>query len=466
MKKYWLGIIATVLMTSALRAENTLFPSCTIGGSIAPYVDKDGYVNPIVPLGNVDFGDGLTLPLALNFSSKVRPPSPEFGQGWECPLFESKIFDVQKDLKKVELMGGRQIYLVYNERTDTWRHYFSDSWKGEAKGDEFDLTYDTGVKFAFDKGLISSMTMPNGRTILWNRSGDKLISLSETGKSPALQLVYDNLGFAKQMLFNPDSLGVAKKVYDFSASLVYAGIDKINCPGGRIIALDRSHDKSLNPILSWTDKLHPPITLSWDRNTGKITSDDKYTYQIAEVSTDNTWPKMLRKNKLTGKSESYYFDENRGIKDETLADGTIQHEETIMSPGPTYRVVRLIQETKNGKTHNLLRRSFDDEGHLLLEATGLANGKEQVKQYVYDDAGRVVSYLFNGKEMWKNIYDSATGQLMERDLPNLNVKMAFDQLPGGEVKESIEKAGGVVASTKTLDSSAWQKTVQSMQRID
>jgi hypothetical protein len=454
------------LMWAAAHGENTLLPSCTLNGSIAPYVDKEGYVNPIVDLGNIDFGDGLTLPLALNYSSKVRPPSPEFGQGWECPLFEAKIYDVQQDLKKVELLGGRQIYLVYNQRTDTWRHYFSDSWKGVAKGDEFELTYDTGVQFIFDKGLISSMTMPNGRTILWNRSGGKLTSLTESGKSPAVQLVYDDLGFAKQMLFSPDNLGIAKKTYDFGASLVYAGIDKINCPGGRTISLERSHDKSLNPTLSLTDKAHPPITLSWDNKTGKISSDNNYTYQIADVTDHKTLPRMSRKNKATGQSESYYFDESKGIRDKILADGTVLHEETIMTPGPTYLVVRLIQETKNGKTQDLLRRSFDDEGHLILEATGLANGKEQIKQYVYDNAGRVTSYLFNGKEMWRNIYDSTTGRLIERDLPNLGVKMAFDQLPGGQVKESIEKAGGVVSSTRTLDLNNWEKSVQSMQRIN
>ncbi len=311
MKSYWLGIIGAVLMTSALRAENTLFPSCGLSGSIAPYVDKDGYVNPIVPLGDVDFGDGLTLPLALNFSSKVRPPSPEFGQGWECPLFESKIFDVQKDLKKVELMGGRQIYLVYNQRSDTWRHYFSDAWKGEEKGDEFKLTYvTTGCLFIFNKGLISSLTMPDGRTILWNRSSDgKLISMSESGKSPALQVAYDKLGFAKQLLFNPDSMGVAKKVCDFEPSLVYAGIDKITCPGGHTITLDRTRDKLLNPVLSFVDSMQRPLTLSWDLKTGKIISDDKYTYQIADVADDKTYPQMSRINKVSKKAESYFFDE-------------------------------------------------------------------------------------------------------------------------------------------------------------
>jgi hypothetical protein len=465
MKKFWLGIIGWMMVISALQAENALIPIEPIGGSIAPYVDKDGYVNPIISLGDINFGEGLTLPLVLNFSSAIRPPSPEFGQGWDCPLFEAKIFDVQQGQKRMETLGGKDRYLVYNQRTDSWKHFFTDDWKGEAKGDDFELIYKTGCQFVFNKGLISSITTPDGRTILWNRSGGKLVSLQESGKSPAMQITYDKLGFAEQILLNPDNMGVAQKTYDFESSLIYAGIEKIQCPLGRKVAFDRTRDKALNPVITWTDTLHLPVTLSWDIKTGKILSDNQYTYQITELSDDKTWPKMDRKNIATGGMESFYFDVKHGTTDETLSDGTVRHIEMIQAPGPNYKATRLIQDTKNGKTQIVLRRAFDDQGHLLLEAMGLGNGKETVKQYVYDDAGRIVSYLWNGNEMWKNIYDPVTGQLKERDLPNLGVKMAFDQLPGGDVKESIQRAGSAV-TTKTLAPNDWQATVSALQKLE
>ena len=123
MKGFWLGTIIPVMIMTALRAADSRIPDCGLSSSIAPYVDNDGYVSPVISLGDVVFDKGLTLPLALDFSSRVRPPSPEFGQGWECPLFESKIFDVQKDLKQVELLGGRRIYLVYNlaGKSPSWK---------------------------------------------------------------------------------------------------------------------------------------------------------------------------------------------------------------------------------------------------------------------------------------------------------------------------------------------------------
>ncbi len=129
-------------------------------------------------------------------------------------------------------------------------------------------------------------------------------------------------------------------------------------------------------------------------------------------------------------------------------------------------MTRLIEETKNGKKQVVLRRSFDDSGHLLLEAMGLANGKEQVKSFTYDDAGRVLSYSLNGKEMWRNAYDATTGQLTERVFSNLGVKLAFEPLSGGEVKESLEKVGGAVTSVKTLAPKDWQATASTLQRLE
>ena len=215
-----------------------------------------------------------------------------------------------------------------------------------------------------------------------------------------------------------------------------------------------------------SDSLHLPMSASWDVKTGKIINDNQYAYQIVETEPDNMYPKMLRKNKVTGSVESFYFDVKHGSYDLTLADGTIRRIEIIQAPGPNYKAVRLIQDTRNGKTQIVLRHAFDERGHLVEEIMGLAKGKEQVKQYVYDDAGRVVSYLLNGNEMWKNIYDPATGQLKERDVPSLGVRLAFDQLAGGQVKESIERAKGASTTTKTLEPNAWQAAVTSMQRIE
>jgi hypothetical protein len=467
MKKLWLAIcVWAALAPFFLYGDDPNIPMYPLSGTIAPYVDKDGYINPLISLGDITPWDSMTLPLVLNYSSAVRPPSPEFGQGWECPLFDAKIYDVQQNLKRVEMLGGKELYLIYNPRNDTWKHYFADDWTGEAKGDEFTLTSSTSVKLTFRNGLISSMTTPNGRIIDWTRSGDKVVSLGEEGKAPAMQVLYDKLGFATKILLKPDAAGDAKQSYSFNTSLISAGIDKITCPNGREITFERSRDKLLNPVVKWTDSMHLPITLTWDFKTGKIISDDKFNYQVTELNKDGAWPKMTRVDKATKKVETYYFDQLHGTTDQTFVDGTQRHIEMIQAPGPNYKAIRLIEETKNGKTRVVLRRSFDEKGHLIQEAFGLASGREQVKQFVYDVVGRPVSYLLNGKEMWKNIYDPVTGLLKERDLPNLGMKLSFDQLPGGDVKESVEKAGGSVVSNKTLAPAAWQATLTSAQRLD
>jgi len=464
MKTILFIVIGWVALISSSRGESALIPIESIVGSIAPYVDKDGYVNPIINLGEIDLGDGLFLPLSINFSSAIRPPSPEFGQGWDCPLFDAKVFDTQQNVKRMETLGGKDRYLVYNPRTGSWRHVFTDNWDGKVDGDYFDVIYRGGVKFVFYKGLISSIVLPDGKTISWNRENGKLVSLQVNGLPPALQITYDKMGFAQQILLQPDKTGKAKQLYKFGASLIYAGIDKIECPSGRIIRFAQGHDKSLNPILKWSDSLYVPTTLHWDAKTGKILSDNDCTYQITELNNDNTWPKMARTNKANHQVESYYFNQNNGITDQVLPGGISRHIEMIESPSPNYKTVRLIQDTHNGVTQTLLRRAFDDKGHLILEAYGLPGGKQLTRQFTYDDEGRVVSYVLNGKEKWKNIYDPSTGQLIERDVDDLGIKLAFEATSGDEVKESIINANGNVRSAKTLTSTQWQTTLTLMQR--
>jgi hypothetical protein len=463
-KTFGLGILVLIAASFSLHAANDFIPIESISGSIAPYVDKDGYINPIINLGEIDLGDGIFLPLSLNFSSAIRPPSPEFGQGWECPLFDAKVFDTQHNVKRMETLGGKDRFLVYNPRIDSWRHVFTDNWDGKVDGDYFDATYCGGAKFVFYKGLISSIVLPDGKTILWNRENGKLVSLQVSGLPPALQITYDKLGFAQQILLQVDKTGKAKQVYNLSASLIYAGIDKIECPNGRNIRFEEGHDKSLNPMLKWTDSSFAPLIVHWNAKTGKILSDNYYTYQITELNKDDTWPKMDRTNKTNHQVESYYFNQNNGITDQVLPGGVSRHIEMIESPSPNYKAVRLIQDTHNGVTQTLLRRAYDDKGHLILEAYGLAGGKQVTRQFTYDDSGRVASYLLNGKEKWKNIYDPSTGQLIERDVDDLGVKLAFEATTGGEVKESIINANGDVRSTKTLTSTQWQTSLASMQR--
>ena len=450
--------------TSNLR--NFDIPIYPISGSIAPYVDKDGYVDPQVNLGNVDFGNGLTLPLVLNFSSALRGPSPEFGQGWECPLFESKVFDVQHDLKRVETLGGKTLYFVYDARHDIWRHYYTDAFTGRVVAGKFELTYKSGCKLIYDKGLITSMTMPNGRTLVWNRSGDKVVSLQETGRAPALEITYDKLGFANRLELNPDSFGKSGSTFSLEASPIYAALSKIHLSNGEIFSFAQGHDKSLNPFIVWGDPSLAVSSLTWDKKTGKIVSDGKYNYSIAEVNPDDTYPRMARTDPKSGLSESYYFDPGHGTTDQSFLDGTQRRTEMIIAPGPNYKEIRLITDAKNGKTREVLRRAFDPDGHLILEAMGLANGKEATRQFVYDQAGRVVSYIWNGKEMWKNIYDSETGRLTARFVDNIGVKLSFDYLPGGEVNQSEISSTGARESSVKLSSTAWKRSLDRMQEAE
>lgn len=75
----------------------------------------------------------------------------------------------------------------------------------------------------------------------------------------------------------------------------------------------------------------------------------------------------------------------------------------------------------------ILVRGKDSALKLFLShAKDGTQGKEQSRQFVYDEKGRIVSYLLNDKVMWQDTYDPATGQITERDLPQQGAKVTFE----------------------------------------
>ncbi len=51
-------------------------------------------------------------------------------------------------------------------------------------------------------------------------------------------------------------------------------------------------------------------------------------------------------------------------------------------------------------------------------------------------------------------------------MENIGVKLAFETLPGGSVKESIVRTGGMVTSSKTLTPNDWEAKVAAMQKTE
>ena len=464
-----LASVTLFIVASAVQAEKV--PVYPISGSIAPYVDKDGYVNPIIELDQIDFGGGLKLPLNLNFSSAIRPPSAEFGQGWQCPLFSSRVYDVKQNLKRIELLGGKGIVMIYDKRMAKWKHYYSNDWTGEERGNHFDLIHNSGCRFEYVDGLISRVLTESGRKIVWKRSAGKLTSITEQGKPAALKIDYDDAGFAKTLSFGPDAFGQTEKSYTIKPSLIYAGIEKIEGSNGRNLSFSRSRDEKGNPVLIWADTKHLPMTLTWDNKLGTILADSRWNYQIeknvatgkpdkdGKVAKEDSaipWPRMHRVSKVGERKEGYYYDPRNGITEETMTDGTLRKTSWIVKPGGLYKTVRSIEETKNGKTQIVLRRAFDEKERLIRETIGLANGKLQDKQFLYDQAGRMTSMLINGDPVWINTFDLKTGKLIGRELPKEGAKLAFDHLATGRIVQKTFKKDGT-QSEQNLSETAWKK---------
>ena len=66
-------------------------------------VSFQGYVFHVENFGEIDLGEGLKLPLRAIFRSEINAASPYAGQGWDIPLLESHIVQINdREFRMVE----------------------------------------------------------------------------------------------------------------------------------------------------------------------------------------------------------------------------------------------------------------------------------------------------------------------------------------------------------------------------
>ena len=425
------GIFSLLLMGVSIRAE--YIPIYRMIGSMEPYISKEGYASPYLSLKGVTLDHDKKLPIILNYSSEQRSPSPEFGENWLCPLFQSRISDYNSNIKQLITLGGKVLYFVPDKRNGGWKEYYTNNWTGVEKTGIFEIRHANGTRFTYVKGLIGEVKAPDGRTIQWIRNGDKVVELREQGKGALLKISYEGSGLAKQLVLNPN--GADQTIYDIEPDYVTGGIKRIASQAGWEVQFSKTWDDKQNPMFAIASSDHPPLILKWDAKTGTILSDNFWNYKIASSKGAGDWPPINRVSKNGKIKESYSVNGVTGVTSKLLASGITQRTYQVATPrSETYKHVRMIEEIgKDGKKRVVMRKSYDDDGRVTSMSMTLNNGKEVTKRFVYDKAGRMVAYVFNDKVQWKDVYNEKNGLLQSRELPQLGLKSDFvyDETNGG-----------------------------------
>src|SRR5690606_36257129 len=113
-------------------------------------------------IGDLEFGQGLTVPLIINFNSNRASSSPYLGAGWLLPLFEASFLETE--LGRFTLLqpdGAKRAFSRSSALNGVLRG--SGNWLAQVQGDEITAWADCGWSLTFNKGRISSIRTPDRR---------------------------------------------------------------------------------------------------------------------------------------------------------------------------------------------------------------------------------------------------------------------------------------------------------------
>ena len=143
-------------------------------------VNERGFLSYWAQISTFDFGNGLEIPLIVNFRSNRDSISPYGGYGWLVTLLESSVVQLEENRFMVVQPDGWNRYFGRKSASDTTL-LGDGGWAAELKGNRFAAWANCGWKLVYVNGKISSMVSPQNRSFDWVRSGDRVTEIREGG---------------------------------------------------------------------------------------------------------------------------------------------------------------------------------------------------------------------------------------------------------------------------------------------
>jgi YD repeat-containing protein len=359
--------------------------------------DKFGHLRIWRELDNVDLGQGVTLPLRVEFNSGQQTSSPYLGEGWSCPLLDSNVFLQNKLLMQVTLLCGKIMYLERDKANMHIYHTPDMEWTGTVRGNTTVISRSDGWALTYWNGHILKMRTDTGRLFRWVTSGNTVTAIQEDGvQGPApFQVAMTADGV-------PDGFYVNGKLYSFALEkrprVVQDGairaIASLDPTLGSMTWPDKSKEayafavdtSTLTPNFQITDRAGKQNIYSWDPATGDILSDGVWHYEVGPTENDLDEPRISRQNDK-GQEEFIAIDRNTGITESKTISGGHEISEKFISPGPLYGKVHKIESVDDKGNEKLIYQAGYDELGRLLRETG-PDGFTTA--YILNSDGRIV----------------------------------------------------------------------------
>jgi hypothetical protein len=351
-------------------------------------VNEMGYVSIWKEVGQLDCGNGLRLPLNINFCSQREASSPYLGAGWMFAFLESQIVQTsERDFKLVQPEG--RFRLFGRSKANPLLLEGQGGWKAEIKGDTITAWADCGWKLVFVKGKIKSLTTPKNRRLDYIYSAGRVSEVRESGATLISVEIDPGTNQTKAIVVNglrmAVSLAQRPRIQIASGQTLVAGMaESLRRFSDNDESYEFGTDEKLQPTLTISKTGKPQRVVVWHPGTKRILADDAWVYDIRPADKLAANALMSRRH-LEGRTESWVVDAASGREIETI-DGA-QTIRTSYVSGVLAGHLRTIVREANGTSTTLYRAAYDDKGKLVRL---IRDGKTRFFQY--DKSGKLISF--------------------------------------------------------------------------
>ena len=348
-------------------------------------VDFHGNVHIVRKLGEVE-----KLPIYLIFNSSYGN-SPYVGSGFEIPLLESRMWQVDEIRFQMKSPDG---WLWIFQRTKAPNVLEGNAgWKGLIKDDTITVWAPCGDKIYFKNGNIVSMQLKsdkfdyaykdkrvesiqkNGRTILEVKSDDK------TGDVTGINLPNTREVIALQQA------EIRPKVQSVAGTTVVTRVDKTLGEVRKLYGTKEMFEFSVDENLNSTLKIEGTM-ISWNSATGAILRDGPWTYDIKPNENKSGNAAIGRRNSLN--QTEFWFDDYAGGHLTTLYGNNVKIIKDSFTSGNLRGKTRKILVAMPREPAAVYNFRYDENGKILRVTDN--SGQE-----IYtDDKGLKMSLLMGG----------------------------------------------------------------------
>ena len=378
-------------------------------------IDDFGYVFVVEKAGTLELGD-VSIPVYAMFNSDWSWVSPYLGAGWELPLLESRMVQLDERGFRLHQPGGRY--------RDFWRSKPGSplldgqgGWKAEIRGDIIEAAAPCGVVLKLVRGRLVEMRAGDAK-LEFVRNGDEVAEIRDRGRT-VLAVERDpstgdpraisldggrriELGFTSRPIV--EVVNGARVVGSTARALC-----SLTTPEGATTTFDYATGGNLTPTItiaktaadgaaeaSAAGNQAAARTATWHPATRLALTDGPWTYDITPSENPDATAAIRRTNPK-GQSEFWHRDGLKGIETVEGLDG-VKKVTTRFTSGLLAGKLRseIVQDSHN-QVLDKQEFAYDEHGKMI---------RMQQNEFTFSYAGgepwRVRSIKYGNRTLYSN----------------------------------------------------------------